>query len=218
MISLQSLKNIIFDQDGVLIESEHLHAESKKITLEHHGIHLPHYSFDKYTGRTDNAFWDEIRTEYPQLSIDNVSLNHHKKDIYTQMMSELRAIHGAVEFIDWARAQGKTLGVVTSSDTFYQTIAFKFLEISEKIDYVVNADAVLKHKPDPEPYLKMKEILGGDSSQSIVIEDSPSGIQAAKGAGLFVVGLTTSFEAERLKLAGADLIVANYEELKKHLA
>ena len=211
-------KNVIFDLDGVLIESEHLHAESKKVTLEHLGIHISHVNFQaRFTGVSDEAFWIEMKKEHTTLTQDIAFLAQYKKDIYAQMTSELKAIEGSVDFLHWVKAKGKRLGVVTSSDDFYQGIAFNFLGINGVIDLLVNADHVTKFKPDPEPYLKMFQMLGDPLSESIVIEDSPSGIKAAKGAGFFVIGMTSSFEASSLIAAGADMTVHSYDELKKHL-
>jgi beta-phosphoglucomutase len=213
-----SPKNFIFDLDGVLIESEHLHAKAKKITLAAFGIHISEEAFQKkYTGISDHAFWIEMKEEYPELTQEIPFLVQYKKDVYAQMTNDLQSIDGSVDFLKWLKEKGKRLGVVTSSDTFYQSIAFDFLGINNLIDLLVNADQVSKYKPDPEPYLKMLEKLGDPLSDSIVIEDSPSGIKAASTAGFFVIGMTSSFEASALIGAGANMTINSYEELKKHL-
>jgi len=77
----------------------------------------------------------------------------------------------------------------------------------------VTGDDTLRHKPDPEPYLKALVALRITGSDALVIEDSPNGIYAAKAANCDVIGLTTNFRPEELREAGADWVVASYAEL-----
>ncbi len=210
-------KNIIFDLDGVLIFSEHLHAVAKQKTLAPLGINLTLEFIDSYTGRTDQVFWEEIKLSHPEIKEDILTLNNLKKEVYQTLTSELKPVTGSVEFVTEAKNKGIVTGVVTSSDTFYQSIAFDFLGVNSLIDHLVNADAVTKHKPDPMPYLKMKELMQAKTTETFVIEDSPSGIKAAKTAGFFVVGLTTSFDSDKLKSVGADFTIDSYQDLKKKL-
>jgi len=73
------------------------------------------------------------------------------------------------------------------------------------------------HKPNPEPYLKAMSKLGVTGSDTLVIEDSPNGILAAKSADCTIVAITTTFEADELRLAGADMVVASFAELEREL-
>ncbi len=218
LINWKNIKNIIFDLDGVLVESEHLHARAKVETLAHYNIILNQAELQKrFTGISDTEFWISIKNEYPQIEKSIPELTNQKKEIYKTMAGGIHSIPGSVDFLNWAKENGRRLGVVTSSDDFYQGIAFDFLKIHSTIDLLINADRVTNYKPHPEPYLKMRALLGESADSSFVIEDSPSGIKSAKAAGFFVVGLTTSFTSEALKNAGADMTANGYEELKKHL-
>jgi beta-phosphoglucomutase-like phosphatase (HAD superfamily) len=80
-------------------------------------------------------------------------------------------------------------------------------------DLVITEVDTLRHKPEPDPYLRALEILPANTATTIVIEDSPNGIISAKRAGCFVYALTSSFSAGILAGAGADEIIRSYDEL-----
>lgn len=84
-------------------------------------------------------------------------------------------------------------------------------------DVIVTGEDTARHKPDPEPYLKTLASLGVTGAHTLVIEDSPNGIQSVKLAQCKIAALTTTFQIEELNQAGADLVVASFAELGREL-
>jgi beta-phosphoglucomutase len=214
---LDNLKNIVFDLDGVLLDSEPQHQEAKRLALQHFHLQVTDEFYEQAKGRTDDDFFRRILAMYPTCKADHAELMQLKRDNYKALSSKLKPIDGAMDFVRMAFDKSIRLAVCTSSDKFYQTIAFEVLGIDKYLTAVVNADLVKKHKPDPEPYLKSKELLGSTFADSFVIEDSLSGVRSADAADYFVVGLETSFSDAELKSAGADLTVKTYRDLIKKL-
>lgn len=214
-----SLKNIIFDLDGVLIDSEQTHLRAKKATIAKFGITLPAEVYPQFVGKTDEMFFSHLIENFPCAETKFDDFIQSKREEYARLVSTdgLHPIKGAVEFMQLAVERDLRIGVVTSSDDFYLGIALKSLGIADWISVIVNANHVTKHKPHPEPYLKAREQLGSSGCDTIVIEDSPSGVRAAKGAELFTFGLGTTFASKVLVDAGADCYVKNFEEMRARL-
>ena len=102
------------------------------------------------------------------------------------------------------------LAVATSSNRSGALMSLQGAGLYPFFKHVITADDVLNHKPNPDCYLKAAESLGFKPSECIGIEDSVSGIRAAKAAGLFIIGVSTSLPAHYL--TDADLILDNTEE------
>ena len=212
------LRAIIFDLDGVLVDSEDLHTRAKVSTLAHFGLQSPPQLFDQFKGRTDAMFFQELLSQNPHWDIHWKTLVSYKTQEFIRLYPELKPIPGAKDFIQTALTRSLSLAVVTSATERSQEVAFDLLNLRESFSVVINASHVNNHKPHPEPYLLAKDKLGPElSNHSLVIEDSPSGIQAAKAAGLFVIGITTTFPSTLLKKAGADHITESYSNLKAKL-
>jgi beta-phosphoglucomutase-like phosphatase (HAD superfamily) len=84
-------------------------------------------------------------------------------------------------------------------------------------DAVVTAEDVSRTKPDPEPYLRAAEQLGVSTQFCVAIEDSRNGVRSAKAAGCHVIGLTTTYSADALMAAGADVVWNSYREIAAYL-
>lgn len=84
-------------------------------------------------------------------------------------------------------------------------------------DVIITGGDTVRHKPDPEPYLKAMSLLSVSGSETLVIEDSPNGIKSAKAANCTVVAITTGFKSHELHLAGADMVVSSFSEIEQEL-
>ncbi len=107
--------------------------------------------------------------------------------------------------------------MTTSSNKAVQKKVFEMFDLQPYFDVVITGDEIQNSKPHPEPYLKTIGSLNFAAHTCVVIEDSVSGIIAAKEAGCQVVGITTSFSREKLLDAGANIIVDNFSSLYDRL-
>lgn len=213
----KNIKACIFDFDGVIIDSERIHARAKEATLKHFEIKFPPNIFNDFKGQTDKDFFSHVVQHLSEDKISAEAMIECKKSIYATFFEEIQLIQEVDEFILFARERFEILGITTSTTLHDYLLATKKFHIEKFFDFIITGEDTHKHKPDPEPYLLAIQRLSFDKKHAMVIEDSPNGIRAAKAAGLRVFGLTSSFSEEELTNAGADYVVHSFRELKELL-
>jgi HAD superfamily hydrolase (TIGR01509 family) len=211
------IRTVFFDFDGVVIDSEPVHAKAKKLVLEKFNIPYPATIFDEYKGRTDNVFFDFISRDLDPMKRPGELFYKSKKMAFEKIIKELRLVEGFLAFHQKLRNRGITTALVSSTSIYSLGLVDALYNITEMFDLVVTEIDTELHKPEPDPYLRALEKMPALTSSTIVIEDSPNGIISAKKAGCYVFALTTSFPADVLAEAGADKIIESYEELEKIL-
>ena len=207
---------LIFDMDGVLINSEPLHERSKREALAQAGIEVPAERFASYTGRSDTVMIADLVAENGLDEARGAEILGAKHAIYESLEHELEPIEGGVEFLHWARRTFR-LALATSATTRNRQATSAILGIAPLFETAVDAADFQHPKPSPEVFQIALQRLGLGAEMCWVIEDAVNGILAAKAAGCFAVGLTTSFSREALLEAGADLIIEDFEELRRCL-
>lgn len=207
----------IFDFDGVIVDSEPLHAEAKRVTLDHFRVAYPDGLFADFKGRPDAAFFDFVADQLAAGRATARELGDHKQVIYLQLFEGVPLVPGAQEFLEKARGKFPKLGLATSATRRDFELGERRYQLARWFDVIVTGDDTARHKPDPEPYLKAMAGLGTRAAATLVVEDSPNGIRSAKAAHCTVAALTTSFEARRLQEAGADRVMSTFGELGREL-
>jgi beta-phosphoglucomutase len=210
---MTELKTILFDFDGVVIDSEPLHAKAKKIVLDRFKIVYPPTIFNDFKGRTDNVFFEYVsQTLDPQKRPVDLFYSS-KKIIFEEIISELKFIDGFMNFFSKIKEKGIQTALVSSTSLYSLALIDRIFNVSGMFDLIITEVDTEIHKPGPDPYLKALEKMNASTQSSIVIEDSPNGIISAKKAGCFVYALTSSFDRKTLSEAGADTIIENYNSL-----
>ena len=207
---------LIFDMDGVLIDSEPLHKRAKELAFGEAGIMLPESVYNRHKGRPDATVIPEMLGE-SGLSPDQIAeLLHRKHQIFEKIEHEMKAVPGAAEFVLWAKSRYR-IALATSATARNRHAGLRLLGIGNPFEVVVDGGRLHRPKPDPEIF----EIATGDlelePGNCWVIEDSTNGLVAAKAAGSVAVGIVTTFDSETLRAAGADLIIASFPELRNVL-
>lgn len=211
MSSTPSISAIIFDMDGVLCDSESFICEAACSMFEKaHWVKVAPEDFLPFVGTGEDRYLGGVAEKHGVALI----LPRDKTttyDIYLQIIQgRLQALPGAREFIAGARKQGLKLAVATSADRIKLEGNLKQIGIPPaSFDAIVSGDEVERKKPDPQVFLLAAKRLGIAPDHCLVVEDAITGVQAAKAAGAWCLGLTTSFPAETLRAAGADFIAAD---------
>lgn len=200
---------VIFDFDGVIVDSERLHWAAFNAVMEPRGktIEWPEY-LETYIGFDDR---DAFRCAFPNLGKDELpQLIQAKAAAFQELLNDggAAALPGSVELIQHLSG---TIPIAICSGALKEDIfpIIGKLGVADAFDQIVTADDTHISKPDPAPYLLAKERLRVTSG--IAIEDTPAGIASAKGAGLKVLAVTNSYPKELLK--DADVIVDTLEGL-----
>ena len=200
------LKAVLFDMDGVLVDSEEFIRNAAIKMFKEKGFHVEEADFLPFTGMGENRFIGGVAEKYGiHLDIEKDKARTYL--IYEQICAgKLSALPGVKETIELCRTRKLKTAVATSADEFKMLVNLKEIGLPvTAFDITVFADMVSNKKPDPEIYLTAAGMLGVQPSECLVIEDAPSGLQAAGAAGMKSLALTTSFPAD--KLSEADWII-----------
>jgi beta-phosphoglucomutase len=204
---------IVFDMDGVLIDSEELHARAKRIAFAHAGIALSDADLSSYVGRSDAIMIDEVGARYGLNDGQRSTVLNEKKRIYEQEEQGIKIVPGAIEFVRWA-AQHYRLALATSATPRNRMTTLDRLGIANLFEVTADLGDVSEPKPSPEIYLTVTSRLALQPSQCLVVEDALTGVLSAKRAGCYVSALTRTFAAQELLGVGADFIFEDFQSLE----
>ncbi len=214
---------LLLDMDGVIVDSEPIHARAGAIALQRCQISLDLAPLAlQFKGRTDQDMFEYLvehltATPPAERSLLVQRLIEEKAKAFGELLGEVSLVPGVLEFLELSRRRFFALALTTSATRRDQEQIFQRFNLHRWFDAVVAAEDIQRAKPDPEPYLKTAAKVGLDPKLCWVVEDSLHGIRAAKGAGCWAVGLTTAFTAEELHQAGADAVVDSFAELAELL-
>jgi len=203
--------------DGVLVDSEPLHDRAKRAALRSAGITLSEERFAAYIGRSDKAMIDDVASEFALSALQSAEIQRQKNAFYETWESTLRPVSGALDFVHWSYRHFR-LALATSATARNRQSLMKMFALESFFEVVVDAAQFKAPKPSPEVFEITLQKLALEPGTCWVIEDSINGIIAAKQAGCFAVGITTSFSSQALRDVGADLVVESFAQLQSHLA
>lgn len=185
---MNELKAIIFDMDGVILNSEPLHEEARRIMYEKYGI-SPNDTFPSPVGNSACGFWNQIILQCG-INADAHELEIEQYELVLKQIKEnkILASNGLLEVIHWAKSENMLLAVASSSSRRLVDATLQLLGIYDYFDCIVSGDEVKQKKPAPDIYLKVLDLLGCTANEAIAIEDSASGTIASKQAGIFCYG------------------------------
>ena len=178
---------VIFDMDGVLLDSEPLHYEAVRLILEEQGVEFPIEDYFRYLGTTLTSTWDDLCERYPIAMYFEQFEARYNADVLKQYQAGAPLIRGARELVEQLRNAGVPIAVASSSHREWVEAALTGAGLRDYFDQTTAGDEVSMGKPSPEIYLKAAQKLGFDPANCIAIEDAPAGVESAKAAGMSVV-------------------------------
>ena len=193
---------IIFDMDGVLVDSEEFICRAACMMFAEKGLTVQPEDFLDFVGTGENRYIGGVAEKY-NFPVDIEAVKKRTYDIYLEIIKgALRPLPGVHDFIQTCRTMCKKIAVASSADR--RKVLGNLKEIAlpcEQFDAVITGEDVVHKKPAPDIFLLAAKKLGFDPKNCLVVEDAVSGVAAAKGAGAKCLALTTSFSAEQLKNA-----------------
>jgi beta-phosphoglucomutase len=206
------IKGVLFDMDGVLVDSEEYISEAAMEMFREKGVITKKEDFKPFTGMGENRYIGGVAQKYGVKSpIDKMKARTY--EIYGQIVKgKLSPLPGSVEFISRCRKKGLKLALASSADRVKVETNLRESGIGKApFQAIINGLDVINKKPAPDIYLKAAADLGLTPDECLVVEDAVSGVNAGKAAGCRCIAVTTSFKAE--DLAGADWIVDSLENV-----
>lgn len=208
------MKAVIFDLDGVIVDSEPIHFHVDQLVLSDRvGMKVTSEYLEKYVGMTNPAMWRAIIQEH-RLSNTVEELIEHQLSLKLKLLNELTItpIKGIPELIQALSGQEIPLGIASSSPRkFIEGVLTKF-NIQDAFNAVVSGEEVQNGKPSPDVYVEAARMIGISPDQCVVIEDSRNGVLAAKGAGMKCVGYQ-NVNSGNQDLSFSDRVVGSITEI-----
>jgi beta-phosphoglucomutase len=204
---------VIFDMDGVLVDSYHAHFKSWQAVAAEAGRTVTEEDFATHFGRTSReiiaTYWGDTGLSDQQIA----ALDDRKEAAFRKILeSDFPVMPGAPELLESLHEAGFLLALGSSGPPENVDLVLDKLGTRSLFGAVVNGMDVTRGKPDPQVFLIAAERLGVAPKRCAVVEDAPPGVAAAKAAGMASVGLVSTGRT-REELAEADLVVDSLGEL-----
>ena len=215
----RTVRGVLFDMDGVLVDSEYAMRESAKKALHEWGVYPEDGDFIPFVGRGENKFVGGVAERYGVPFVPEMKARAY--EIYGDMAvrGEVTVYPGVKELLLWLSSRKTPMAVCSAADWVKVRHNLKAIGVEPEIfGAIVTGEDVKVNKPAPDIYLEGARRLGLSGSECVVAEDAVSGIRAAHAAGAAAVGITTSFSAEELiRQAQPDAVVPDVSGLRAFL-
>ncbi len=207
------IRGIVFDFDGLILETEGPDYQSWRDLYEEYGCSLPVERWSVLIGTAEHGF-DPYAELEAQLGkpLDRTEVRTRRRARYAELVATQQVMPGVLEYIHDARRLGLRLGVASSSSWDWVTSHLERLDLARYFDTLACRSDVARSKPAPDLYLLAVEALGLAPYEVIALEDSPNGIASAKAAGLFCVAVPNDL-TRGLPLGAADLVLVSLADL-----
>jgi HAD superfamily hydrolase (TIGR01509 family) len=203
---------LVFDFDGLILETEGPSLESWAEIYREHGFEIPLEKWHGYIG-SDRGFEPvEYLAALVGEGLDKLATQARRDKRKDELIAALDVMEGVRDYIADARLLGFKLGIATSSSRRWVIGHLERLRIRAFWDAVLTRDDVVRTKPAPDIYLAAVKALGVPASRALALEDSPNGIAAAKDAGLRCVAVPNALTRD-LDLRRADIRLSSLAEM-----
>jgi phosphoglycolate phosphatase len=200
---------LLFDLDGTLAHTDHIHERAWREVLAGYGVVLDSQDYlERIRGRANPAIVASLLPDLDAVEAERVARD--KEASFRERARSLVPTHGVVELLDRAVSAGWGLAVVTNAPRKNAEHTLSVLGVREAFVVVVAADDVKRPKPAPDPFRRALQLLELAPEQALAFEDSPSGVRAATAAQLPVAGLLTGHARDELLEAGARIVAEDF--------
>jgi beta-phosphoglucomutase len=196
------IKGVLFDMDGVLVDSETFMCEAAIMMFKEIGIKVITNDFEPFVGMGENKYLGGVAEKYG-IEVDIEPIKARAYEIYAEIVrGRLSPLPGALSFISKCRNKGLKLALATSADRVKMEVNLRETGIlHDFFESIVTGLDVENKKPAPDIYLKAARSLDLNPENCLVVEDAISGIKAGKMAGCRCLAVTSSVEKVKLKEA-----------------
>ncbi len=205
---------IIFDMDGVLIDSESIHYKIEKQLFNQLGLSVPDEMHKRYLGVAGDFMYADLKSTF-KLSASISELLEFDDTFRCDYFKRLPGLHlnkGVLPFLNQIRSAGIKMAVATSSSPALALILLERCEIISCFDVIVTTAESGKSKPAPDVYLLAAHKIGVSPENCMVFEDSPNGICAAKSAGMYCIAVESE-NVDLNELSKADSIIQTFSDI-----
>jgi len=208
------IRGLIFDFDGLILETEGPVYQSWVELFQEFGAELPFEIWATIIGTSDLEHFDPFNLLEEKIGrkLDRKTLGTHRRARQIKLAHAQPILPGVMDKLETAKKVGLKLGIASSSDSKWVKGHLSRLGLIEYFEVIHTSDDVTHTKPDPELYLLALKSLNLKPEDAIVFEDSPNGVSAAHQAGIFTVVVPNPL-TRQLQLEHADLCLDSLDDL-----
>ncbi len=211
------LKAVIFDMDGVIIDSEPFHLEVNREIFRELNIPFIMEEYENYIGVSNDEMWADIKMKNNlSLPVSYLKELQVRKDMEYLLSAEEKPIPGVLELLKELRLNGLAVALASSSSLKYIGIVLEKFRIRDFFDAVVSGENMRKGKPAPDIFLHTAKLLDVGPTSCLVIEDSRNGVAAAKAAGMKCIGFQNPSSGAQ-DVSAADFITGSLAQINLEL-
>ena len=209
------IKAILFDMDGVLVDSEEVSISVGCAYFKSKGANITHDDFLPHLGGGERKFFEgPSKDKGYNLNYEDASL--YFKEHYEEVLKKTHAALPGIDIVKKARNAGLITAVCSSAPRWKVFVNINAIGLAESdFDSVFSGESVKRNKPYPDIYLNAAINLGLAPKECLVVEDSLFGVRAGKSAGMTVLGVTGTESSTALFAAGADVVVSDLSVIEE---
>lgn len=206
------IKAVIFDLDGVIVESESAHIEAEQQTFLKYGVRISSDELHKYTGTTAKLMFTELIRKYKLNATFEEIFRQKEAILFKLLEKDAEPTKGVITLLKKLKSKGIKLAIGSSSTKKQIKYVLSKLDIEHLFDSVIGEEDIVRSKPDPEIFLKAAAELDVNPSECLVVEDSELGVEAAKRAHMKCVGYINPNSGDQ-DLSKADTVTDDFSRL-----
>jgi beta-phosphoglucomutase len=203
------LKGVIFDMDGVLIDSHPAHRDAWQKFLATIGRTIGSDELDFILeGRRREEILRHFLGDLPEETL--AEYGQMKDELFRESFQSVQLVPGIQELLDELKTEGMATGIATSASAGRTWSILRSLKLEDAFTTVVTGDDVRVGKPDPAAYKLASERMQRSPEELLALEDAPCGVRSARSAGMRCIGVATNGRTDALLQAGADRVIPNF--------
>ncbi len=207
------LPYIIFDMDGVLVDTEPFHKQIWNKVFQELKVEFTDAYYNTLIGTSGIYAWNKIIRDFTIKKSPEVLMEFHKDIFYKELeKNEIPAVKNIIPLLQNLKQKGFSISLGSSSSTKLIDIIVDRLDIRTYFDHLVSSENVEKGKPSPDIFLEVSRRYNMAAENFIVIEDSKNGVKAAKAAQMKCIGYKNVSSGNQ-DLSQADLIIESFDDL-----
>ncbi|PYE43255.1 HAD family phosphatase [Paenibacillus barcinonensis] len=208
------IQAVIFDMDGVLIDSEPIYFEIERSSFHHFGADVTIQEHHSFVGVTLESMWQQVIDKYQVNTPLEEILVYHQQQVMEQMLAHpgLTPMPGVERWVQWLHEQRIPIAVASSSPRALIDLIMDKTGLAPYFEVRMTGEEVEHGKPAPDIFIAAAKQIGISPANCLVIEDSRNGVQAAKSASMRCIGYRNPGSGNQ-NLSQADLQVSSYDEL-----
>lgn len=215
-MSHSNIRAVIFDMDGLLVDSEPVHFKTNQIFYRRFGKRFTNAHIQRFLGVRINEEVAQLKKEWGLKPPVETLIEQREALFHDLIKTSLRLASGARSLLLFLKKNNIPMGIGTSAQTWYLELVLQRFHLHHLFFALVAGDDVARSKPHPEVYLKVAQELGVPPSSCLVLEDAVNGVRAAKAAGMCCFAVPGPY-LDTSKFTMADGIFPSLIQVKHNL-